>query len=97
MRDALVLVNCNRDNVLHCRLFALANSLRNLTCLAESDTDLALAVSYNHESGETHRAAALDGLADALDGDDLVVVLRILLIVSIAIHCHCLLFPLLEL
>ena len=97
MRDTLVLVDSDGHDVLHRGLFALADRLRNFTGLAEADADSALAVAYNYQSGETHRAAALDGLADTLDGYDSVVEFRILLIVSFAIHCHFLMFLPLEL
>ena len=92
VRDALVFVDRDRDDVLGRSFLAFPDRLRNFACLAETDTDAALAVADNDESGETHRAAALDGLADALDGYDSVVELRLLL-VSFTIHCHCNLPP----
>ena len=36
-----------------------ANGLRDLSGLAQAETDLALAVTHDHQSGELHDAAAL--------------------------------------
>ena len=48
---------------------ALGDSGRDFAGLAIADTDGAVAVADNHESGEAERTTALVGLGDTVDGD----------------------------
>ena len=52
-------------------LEALADGFGNLVGLAHAEADAALAVAHYAQSGELRNTAALDGLADAVEGYDL--------------------------
>ena len=49
---------------------ALADCLGDLSSLAQAETDLALLVADDDQSGELHHTAALDGLGDTVQGND---------------------------
>src|SRR6185503_17315988 len=57
-----------------------ADGLRHLTGLAVAETDPAGAVAHHHQSGEAEAAAALDHLGDAVDVDQLVHQVAVLLL-----------------
>ena len=58
------------DHVLLGVLDALADRLGHFSGLAKAETDLALAVADDHQSGELHDAAALDRLGYTVGADD---------------------------
>ncbi len=49
---------------------ALADGLGDLGGLTQAKADFALAVADDDQRGELHHAAALNGLADAVEGND---------------------------
>ena len=59
------------DHILLCILDALADSFRNLRCLAETVSDSAVAVADNHKSRKTCDTSALDGLGYAVYHNEL--------------------------
>ena len=64
-------------------LGGLANSFRDLSGLAHASTDTALFVTDDHQSGEPHVAAALNGLGDAVDSNQTILEFAFL---SVALH-----------
>src|SRR3546814_3259263 len=61
----------NADHRLLCGGGRLRNCFRNLACLAVAEAGPALAVADDDERGETEALAALHGLGDAVDVDEL--------------------------
>ena len=59
------------DHMLLGILQALANGLGDLSGLAQAVADIALTVANDHQGGEFHDTAALHGLADAVQIDEL--------------------------
>ena len=88
----VVPVQGDGDDVLLCVLKTLADCLGNFARLAEAVADAALAVANDAQRGELHDAAALDGLADAVEGnyllDELGGSLVLATISSVIIVCH---------
>ena len=82
----------NGADVLLCILKALADSLGDFVCLAHAEADAALAVTDYAESCELCHAAALNGLADAVEGnyllDELGGSLVFTTVSSVIIVCH---------
>ena len=76
------------------RIFnSLADRFADFAGLAHAEADLALAVADDHERGELHNAAALDGLADAIEGNELLDILGAFLpaaavVAAIVTICH---------
>ena len=64
------------DDILLGVLEALADGLGDLVGLAHAEADAALAVADDAERGELRHTAALDGLADAVEGNYLLDELR---------------------
>src|SRR5699024_1656650 len=58
------------EEVLTSLFCTLLDSCGNFLGLAVSDTDHALAVANDHESGEAEATTTLDDLGNAVDGDD---------------------------
>ena len=84
-------------DVLLCILEALADSLGHFVGLAHAEADAALAVAHYAQGGELGHTAALNGLADAVEGnyllDELGRSLVLTTISSVIIVCH-FVFPL---
>ena len=77
-------------NLVHVLLggaFTLADGLGNFAGLANAVTDVALAVANNDQGSELHNAAALNGLGNAVDGDDLGD--HAVILFSVSLHGHC--------
>ena len=87
-------------DVLLCILKTLADSLGDFVGLAHAETDAALAVADYAQSGELCNTAALDGLADAVEGnyllDELGGSLVFTTVSSVIIVCHYKLSPFLR-
>ena len=75
------------DHVLLGILDTLADGLGNFAGLANAVTDVALAVANNDQGSELHNAAALNGLGNAVDGDDLGD--HAVILFSVSLHGHC--------
>src|SRR5258705_396526 len=59
---------------------------RHFACLAVTETDAAIAVADHRQSREAHLAAALDGLGDAVDRDQLLE--EAVAVFTIVLGCH---------
>ena len=66
------------DHVLLGGLDTLTDCLGDLSGLAQAVADLALTVANDDEGGEFHHAAALDGLGNTVQGNDLLDILALL-------------------
>ena len=77
----------NLVHVLLSGAFTLADGLGNFAGLANAVTDVALAVANNDQGSELHNAAALNGLGNAVDGDNLGD--HAVILFSVSLHGHC--------
>ena len=68
----------NGNHVLLGVLDALADSLRHLGGLTQTEADLTLAVTDDHQGGELHDTTTLNGLGNAVRSDYLFNVLALL-------------------
>ena len=74
--------------------FTLADSLGNFAGLANAVTDVALAVANNDQGSELHNAAALNGLGNAVEGNDFfgeflgLIAAAAAIVPSVIVICH---------
>ena len=83
----------DRAQVLLRILQTLADRFGNFGSLAETVSDAALAVANDDQSGELHNAAALNGLGNAVQGNDffgefLGFLVAVAAIPSVIVICH---------
>ena len=69
MRDGIVLIQRDGDQVLGRVLLALANRLRNFRGFSQADANVTVAVAHYDKRRETHVAAALYNLGNTFDGN----------------------------
>ena len=72
MCDGIVLIQGDRNDMLHSILFSLADRFGNFYCLTETCTNMTVTVTYYYKSSETHVTATLNGLGYTLDGNNLI-------------------------
>lgn len=67
------------DHIALCMLNCLADCLRYFTGLAKPTANLAVAIAHNHQCAEAEAAATLDNLGYAIDSNDFISKVRLLL------------------